>query len=100
MLKSLPKCAECGKPITGESMAAKDKMFHAECFRCNSCHQILDGTYYLDKGNYMCECCMRDLLPRCAKCCRVIEGEMLTVDLAVGGQSVFHLECFTCAGCS
>ena len=38
MVESLGKCSKCGEEITDKSMLVGDKVFHGDCFVCDSCH--------------------------------------------------------------
>lgn len=94
IMKELPVCARCNKPIPGEVMAAEGSTYHLNCFVCEMCNVRLTGEFFPDRGKNLCEKCMLKQLPKCAKCRQPIDGEVITAE-----TKTFHVQCFTCFHC-
>ncbi|XP_075249485.1 four and a half LIM domains protein 5-like isoform X2 [Convolutriloba macropyga] len=45
-----PKCAQCGDPVTGQSVTTGDKKlsYHPNCFRCFRCNKPISASYRID----------------------------------------------------
>jgi len=89
-----PKCADCGKPLVGESMTAEGKSYHMKCFTCGVCHAQIKQEFFMNEGVRVCGTCQSERLPRCAGCGHGIAGEIMTAE---GKQ--YHMECFICEAC-
>jgi len=91
----LPKCAKCANPIGDKVISAGDQHFHAKCFACSSCGEVMEGDYVAIEGRNVCIHCHDHKLPRCAKCALPIGGAMKTVE-----GKTFHTDCFRCSCCN
>jgi LIM domain len=89
-------CGACGGKISGEHLLAKDKVWHMEHFKCDTCSSAITGEFFEAGGKTVCiPCHDRDF--RCSKCNQPLTGEYFTGD----GQ-MFHPQCVdkkSCAKC-
>eukprot|EP01006_Ploeotia_vitrea_P011197 TRINITY_DN29847_c0_g1_i2.p1 TRINITY_DN29847_c0_g1~~TRINITY_DN29847_c0_g1_i2.p1 ORF type:complete len:597 (+),score=112.40 TRINITY_DN29847_c0_g1_i2:62-1852(+) len=87
-------CAECGEKITKKGIAAIDKYWHEDCFKCGTCSKPMNGMQYIvqdGKPNHI-ECLQRV----CARCNEIIpptEGMVHAID------RYYHPQCFICKHC-
>lgn len=100
----LPDCHYCKKPFEENEFAVTidraNVLFHAECFRCAGCNQILaDNVYFYNKetDNIYCG---RDYakvrgFPRCKACDELI----FTKEYCLAENATFHLKHFCCYEC-
>jgi len=77
-------------------VVAKDKTFHADCFRCITCNNPLGGKAFIEKdGKFYCEDdYYTEFNPRCGHCNEVIKGQYISAL----GQS-WHPDHFVCTEC-
>ncbi|CAG9814588.1 unnamed protein product [Phaedon cochleariae] len=100
----LPDCHYCKKPFEENEFAvAIDRakaLFHAGCFKCGGCNQILaDNVYFYHKESDNVYC-LRDYakirgFPRCKACDELI----FTKEYCLADNSTFHLKHFCCTEC-
>lgn len=100
----LPDCHYCKKPFEENEFAITidraNVLFHAQCFKCAGCNQILaDNVYFYNKetDNVYCG---RDYakvrgFPRCKACDELI----FTKEYCLAENSTFHLKHFCCIEC-
>ncbi|NXR11724.1 FBLI1 protein, partial [Semnornis frantzii] len=90
-------CAFCHKAL-GHSEAAVEalqKLYHAGCFTCRTCHRPLAGQrYYQRDGRPMCDTCYQATLEKCAKC----QGLIVERIIRALGKG-YHPGCFSCTAC-
>lgn len=62
--KCRPRCDFCHAPLDSSGcLRVDEKTFHADCFRCCSCHKKLEGRHYKAGANdYMCSDCQRAVI--------------------------------------
>lgn len=92
-------CAKCGKDIAGSSVVAAGMQFHAECFTCAHCGNVITESYIEHEGKCYCPeevspCYKRAL----GKICSVCGGPLEANYLSVLGKS-YHKQCFQCFSC-
>ncbi|XP_071819688.1 lipoma-preferred partner homolog isoform X2 [Apostichopus japonicus] len=90
-------CNKCGLKVVGENSGctAMDKVYHIECFTCQTCSQKLRGQpFYALEGGAFCENCYINSLEKCSTCSKPITDRILR---ATGKP--YHPECFTCVVC-
>lgn len=90
-------CNKCGLKVVGENSGctAMDKVYHIECFTCQTCSQKLRGQpFYALEGGAFCEKCYINSLEKCSTCSKPITDRILR---ATGKP--YHPECFTCVVC-
>jgi paxillin len=89
-------CIKCGQSINSAFVVAKDKSFHADCFRCVQCKVTLGGKAFIEKdGSHYCENCYYTAYnPRCGRCNEVIKGQYIS---ALG--QAWHPDHFVCTEC-
>ncbi|KAL6066904.1 PDZ and LIM domain protein 7 [Balamuthia mandrillaris] len=56
--KNVSNCAGCGAALSGKMLAALDKKWHPECFKCSGCHKTLTGAFMEKGGNPYCAGCL------------------------------------------
>ncbi|CAH2012709.1 unnamed protein product [Acanthoscelides obtectus] len=100
----LPDCRYCRKPFEENEFAVTidraDVLFHAKCFKCAGCNQMLvDNMYFYHKetDNIYCG---RDYakvrgVPRCKACDELI----FTKEYTLAENATFHLKHFCCIEC-
>jgi len=90
-------CGKCGLAISGAFVVAKDKTYHADCFRCSTCSTALGGKAFIEKDNdIFCEACYYTAFnPKCAHCDEVIKGQYIS---ALGKS--WHPDHFVCTECA
>jgi len=88
-----PRCGHCGEVIKGQYISALDQSWHPEHFVCSECSSPFTGNQFRKHGNKpYCEEHFRQLFAEnCAKCGKVIEGQVFEAL-----EKKFHLECFVC----
>eukprot|EP00929_Paragymnodinium_shiwhaense_P031039 TRINITY_DN17478_c0_g1_i1.p1 TRINITY_DN17478_c0_g1~~TRINITY_DN17478_c0_g1_i1.p1 ORF type:complete len:700 (-),score=131.53 TRINITY_DN17478_c0_g1_i1:449-2521(-) len=86
-------CAGCKQKITGHYITVKGAALHADCFRCVTCRNVIEGKYFQpeDGPGFICEGCQ----PRCSRCAQGLGGRPT---LSVEGERI-HADCFTCCDC-
>lgn len=90
-------CTECLKPINEEESIIFDgNSYHADCFRCNQCYQVIkDSEIHKEKGKPCCiHCYDKYFQQQCSKCWRPITGRYTTYQ-----GKTFHSYCFFCTKC-
>ncbi|PIK38754.1 hypothetical protein BSL78_24404, partial [Apostichopus japonicus] len=90
-------CNKCGLKVVGENSGctAMDKVYHIECFTCQTCSQKLRGQpFYALEGGAFCENCYINSLEKCSTCSKPITDR----DPTATGKP-YHPECFTCVVC-
>lgn len=97
-------CPRCKEPVEDhqDGIAALDKNWHAECFRCCHCDSMFhDNVYYAktddqtgDKRPYCDRCYTELFVPKCRLCEQPVKDQGL---FACG--SSWHQECFVCTEC-
>eukprot|EP01017_Pseudomicrothorax_dubius_P027531 TRINITY_DN3185_c0_g2_i1.p1 TRINITY_DN3185_c0_g2~~TRINITY_DN3185_c0_g2_i1.p1 ORF type:complete len:203 (-),score=3.54 TRINITY_DN3185_c0_g2_i1:3-611(-) len=40
----VPRCEKCNKPIETQALKVMDRLYHAECFKCNKCLELFTAT--------------------------------------------------------
>lgn len=100
----LPDCHYCKKPFEENEFAVTidraNVLFHAGCFKCAGCNQILaDNVYFYNKDTDNIYC-LRDYakirgFPRCKACDELI----FTKEYCLAENSTFHLKHFCCTEC-
>src|SRR5579863_7334638 len=70
-----PRCAVCGRPLTGHYVESGGKLYHEDCFRnavaprCAVCGKPLEGRYVEAGGKFYHNDCYREyVVPRCIYC--------------------------------
>ncbi len=91
MSEQLPRCAACGKLITGGYRTVGNLCFHPNHFKCALCGQPIKGTlYFEDSGKYYDSTCfMNSVAPRCGVCGLPILGSYVVYD----GKN-YHESCY------
>jgi len=86
----------CGGKVESAFVVAKDKTFHADCFRCITCNNPLGGKAFIEKdGKFYCEDdYYTEFNPRCGHCNEIIKGQYISAL----GQS-WHPDHFVCTEC-
>ncbi|XP_065506162.1 filamin-binding LIM protein 1 [Caloenas nicobarica] len=90
-------CAFCHKALGPRDVTveAMQKQYHADCFTCRTCHQLLAGQrYYQKDGRPTCDTCYQATLEKCAKCRGLIVDHVVR---ALGKG--YHPGCFSCSAC-
>jgi hypothetical protein len=74
-----PRCAACGRPITGRYVTALGRSWHPEHFVCAACQRPLEGVSFVPRdGQLYCQgCYSARYSPRCSVCDRPLEGQYL-----------------------
>lgn len=80
-------CNKCKQPIRDKKpLVAKDKFYHRKCFVCTKCGCVLEGRWYEEEGQPICE---NDYFRKkglvCPVCTKPVEGEGKVV-----GKFKFH----------
>jgi len=88
-----PRCGHCGEVIKGQYISALDQSWHPDHFVCFECSSPFTGNQFRKHGNKpYCEEHFRQLFAEnCAKCGKVIEGQVFEAL-----DKKFHLDCFVC----
>jgi paxillin len=88
-----PRCGHCGEVIKGQYISALDQSWHPDHFVCSECASPFTGNQFRKHGNKpYCEEHFRQLFAEnCAKCGKVIEGQVFEAL-----EKKFHLDCFVC----
>lgn len=88
-----PRCGHCGEVIKGQYISALDQSWHPDHFVCSECSSPFTGNQFRKHGNKpYCEEHFRQLFAEnCAKCGKVIEGQVFEAL-----EKKFHLDCFVC----
>ncbi|XP_060757154.1 PDZ and LIM domain protein 7 isoform X5 [Neoarius graeffei] len=91
-----PLCAACNKIIRGRYVVALGRSWHPEEFTCCQCRGLLDeGGFFEEKGSVYCTKCYDNrYAPNCAKCKKIITGEIMHAL-----KMTYHVQCFVCAAC-
>ncbi|NP_957134.2 PDZ and LIM domain protein 7 isoform 1 [Danio rerio] len=91
-----PLCAACSKIIRGRYVVALGRSWHPEEFMCCQCKRLLDeGGFFEEKGSIYCSKCYDNRYsPNCAKCKKIITGEIMHAL-----KMTYHVQCFLCAAC-
>ncbi|XP_051716847.1 PDZ and LIM domain protein 7 isoform X4 [Ctenopharyngodon idella] len=91
-----PLCAACNKIIRGRYVVALGRSWHPEEFMCCQCKRVLDeGGFFEEKGSIYCTKCYDNRYsPNCAKCKKMITGEIMHAL-----KMTYHVQCFLCAAC-
>ncbi|XP_064182525.1 PDZ and LIM domain protein 7 isoform X2 [Anguilla rostrata] len=91
-----PVCAACSKIIRGRYLVALGRSWHPEEFTCSQCKVVLEvGGFFEERGSIFCTKCYDSrYAPNCAKCRRVITGEIMHAL-----KMTYHVQCFLCAAC-
>ncbi|TSK87398.1 PDZ and LIM domain protein 7 [Bagarius yarrelli] len=91
-----PLCAACNKIIRGRYVVALGRSWHPEEFTCCQCQVVLDeGGFFEEKGSVYCTKCYDNrYAPNCAKCKKIIAGEIMHAL-----KMTYHVQCFVCAAC-
>ncbi len=77
-----PRCAACGKPLTGHYVQSGGKSYHDDCYRnvvvprCAACGKPLTDRYVQSDGkSYHDDCYRNFVVPRCVYCNEPLMGE-------------------------
>eukprot|EP00457_Paulinella_chromatophora_P005719 gb/GEZN01005736.1/.p1 GENE.gb/GEZN01005736.1/~~gb/GEZN01005736.1/.p1 ORF type:complete len:524 (-),score=104.11 gb/GEZN01005736.1/:76-1647(-) len=89
-------CDKCKKGVTSAFVVAKERTFHADCFGCGDCGQLLGGKAFIERdGSFYCEeCYYKNFNPKCGRCSEIIKGQYISAL----GQS-WHPDHFICTDC-
>jgi len=89
------ECALCNKPVVS-FVNVKEKKYHPECFKCNTCNSELAGKPFIEKdGAFFCqECFSENFGKTCAHCEQKITGPFIE---ALG--QTWCPDHFVCSGC-
>jgi hypothetical protein len=91
-----PACKACGDILeSGEGFERGTNRWHPDCFRCSTCHTLLDtdSNLLLNDGSLTCARCSSN----CTACGNKIEdlaNALLTID-----NEAFCTGCFKCRSC-
>lgn len=69
-----PKCEKCNKPLDASFAMADDKMYHWDCFTCDTCGCSLEDGYTMQDGKPFCK------EHRKSGSVKVSEGDKYTLD--------------------
>ncbi|KAK5611823.1 PDZ and LIM domain protein 7 [Crenichthys baileyi] len=91
-----PVCGACNKIIRGRYLVALGRSWHPEEFTCSQCKAILEeGGFFEERGSVYCTKCHNNrYAPNCAKCKKMITGEIMHAL-----KMTYHVQCFKCAAC-
>ncbi|XP_051790113.1 PDZ and LIM domain protein 7 isoform X2 [Erpetoichthys calabaricus] len=91
-----PVCAHCNKIIRGRYLVALGRSWHPEEFTCCQCKAVLEeGGFFEERGSIYCTKCYDSrYAPNCAKCKKIITGEIMHAL-----KMTWHVQCFVCAAC-
>ena len=91
----LPSCTRCGETVQ-DGLRACDGVWHAECFRCDTCDKVLTDEFFEEDGRPYCEEHAPQMIGNhvCASCGEAIDGRYIDVD-----DLLYHPSCFTCSVC-
>ncbi|CAG9861683.1 unnamed protein product [Phyllotreta striolata] len=101
---TLPDCHRCKKPFEENEFAVAidraEALFHAGCFKCAGCDQILADNVYFYHRESDNVYCLRDYakirgFPRCKACDELI----FTKEYCLAENCTFHLKHFCCTEC-
>eukprot|EP00808_Paulinella_micropora_P008647 g53428.t1 len=89
-------CDKCHKPVTSAFVVAKERTFHADCFGCKDCNQLLGGKAFIERdSSFFCEACYyKNFNPKCGRCGEIIKGQYIS---ALGKS--WHPDHFVCTDC-
>jgi len=93
---NLGTCGTCNQAITGQTIQAKNRFYHPNCFVCGSCGNGLgSGRFFHVKDKPTCQTCYKSLfLERCAHCDEPIQGACIDAI-----KKKWHVNCFICCQC-
>ncbi|XP_061581004.1 PDZ and LIM domain protein 7 isoform X1 [Cololabis saira] len=91
-----PVCGACNKIIRGRYLVALGRSWHPEEFTCSQCKVVLEeGGFFEERGAVYCTKCHDNrYAPNCAKCKKMITGEIMHAL-----KMTYHVQCFKCAAC-
>uniref|UniRef100_A0A3B3X6A8 PDZ and LIM domain protein 7 n=1 Tax=Poecilia mexicana TaxID=48701 RepID=A0A3B3X6A8_9TELE len=91
-----PVCGACNKIIRGRYLVALGRSWHPEEFTCSQCKAVLEeGGFFEERGSVYCTKCHDNrYAPNCAKCKKIITGEIMHAL-----KMTYHVQCFKCAAC-
>ncbi|KAM6923731.1 PDZ and LIM domain protein 7-like [Xenentodon cancila] len=91
-----PVCGACNKIIRGRYLVALGSSWHPEEFTCSQCKAVLEeGGFFEERGSVYCTKCHDNrYAPNCAKCKKMITGEIMHAL-----KMTYHVQCFKCAAC-
>uniref|UniRef100_A0A8C6TEH8 PDZ and LIM domain 7 n=1 Tax=Neogobius melanostomus TaxID=47308 RepID=A0A8C6TEH8_9GOBI len=80
----------------GRYLVALGRSWHPEEFTCMQCKALLDeGGFFEERGAVYCTKCHDNrYAPNCAKCKKMITGEIMHAL-----KMTYHVQCFKCAAC-
>ena len=101
-------CGDCMKPVgqcfgckaaispTVSFLQHKQRCWHAECFKCNTCQAwLVDGQFHELENDLVCNQCYIDRVSkRCDDCGKAVIGKGVQFC-----RKVYHPGCFKCSGC-
>lgn len=90
-------CYQCKEVVESAFVIAKDKTFHADHFRCDTCKQPLGGKPFIEKDDkFFCEDDYYAAFnPRCGHCGEVIKGQYISAL-----DQSWHPDHFVCTECA
>lgn len=53
----LKKCENCKAPVVGTAIEALGKFYHPHHFQCYKCKNVMDGNYFKNEDNPVCQEC-------------------------------------------
>lgn len=96
-------CLGCSKKIDkGQVIKLGDRIWHANCFKCNYCGIGLSGQTYLEqKGKYYCKNdYWNHIATRCNRCDQQVSGRAYNLTNPLDGSVLtYHMKCYKCAMC-
>ena len=96
LLADQPICAKCGQPTPPSQLIRhKGVAYHAQHFRCNSCHTALDKDAKELRNELYCVPCYDKEVLVCGACRRALTDGRRVFAL----KKYWHVEHFVCAQC-
>ncbi|ORY65729.1 hypothetical protein LY90DRAFT_700708 [Neocallimastix californiae] len=95
--KNIKYCWMCRMQILSEYITFdNERLYHAECFRCQRCDDILksDNCYKKDTMYYCKNCYLFEEGYCCNECEEIIEGQAININ-----GKLYHQDCFVCNAC-
>lgn len=92
-------CSGCNLPLKGSIFMTAAGTFHAKCFKCHTCGDLIgDRNYFIENNNPMCEACYQiEQGLVCSGCSQPIRNEEKRCLVALGKK--WHMKCFVCQRC-
>lgn len=72
------RCKRCNLPLWGSYVKAMNAEWHAECWRCSRCQELIRGNFFVHEGQPICEKdYLTEVAPRCSICGCVLKGSFM-----------------------